>query len=111
MKHASRIAAIVTLVAATMIPFGGHSQARSELVPGVTSTQILVGDSLPQSGPAAAYAVVAGGEQAYFSYVNAHGGVFGRKLNLIVLDDGYDPARQLINVKNLVLNKGVFALL
>jgi branched-chain amino acid transport system substrate-binding protein len=110
MRQANRIA-VGAILALTTFPLAGHSPARGASIPGVTSTQILVGDSLPLSGPAAAYAVVAGGEQAYLSYVNAHGGVDGRKINLIVLDDGYDPARQLINVKNLVLNKGVFALL
>jgi branched-chain amino acid transport system substrate-binding protein len=100
--------AISTLLA---FPFADRSQARSAAEPGVTSTQILVGTSLPESGPAAFIAVAAGGAQAYVNYVNAHGGVFGRKLKLIVLDDGYDPARQLSNVKRLVLSDGVFCLL
>jgi branched-chain amino acid transport system substrate-binding protein len=111
MRHVPRIVVVGAIITLIGFPFAGHSQARTAAEPGVTSTQILVGDSLPESGPAAAYAVLAGGEQAYFSYVNAHGGVFGRKLKLIALDDGYDPARQLSNVKKLVLSDGVFALL
>src|ERR1035437_4656478 len=79
--------------------------------PGVSSTQILVGASLPESGPAGAYGVIGAAESAYFSYVNAHGGVNGRKLSLLVQDDGYDPSRTLVNVKNLVLSRNVFALL
>jgi branched-chain amino acid transport system substrate-binding protein len=111
MRHTPRIIVAVAIVTLLAFPFAGRSQARTASEPGVTSTQILVGDSLPQSGPAAAYAVVGGGEQAYFNYVNAQGGIFGRKLKLIMLDDGYDPARQLSNVKKLVLSDGVFSLL
>jgi branched-chain amino acid transport system substrate-binding protein len=79
--------------------------------PGVSNNQILVGASLPESGPAGAYGVIGAAESAYFSYVNAHGGVYGRKLSLLVQDDGYDPSRTLVNVKNLVLSRNVFALL
>ncbi|HWE64821.1 MAG TPA: ABC transporter substrate-binding protein [Chloroflexota bacterium] len=113
MRSGHTLTAIAT---ATLLTLGSallpaRMQARQAATPGVTPTSILVGDSLPQSGPAAAYSVIAGGEQAYFSYVNAHGGIFGRKLTLTALDDGYDPTRSLSNVKNLVLSKGVFALL
>jgi branched-chain amino acid transport system substrate-binding protein len=78
--------------------------------PGVTKNSILIGTSLPLSGPAAAYGAIAYGTKAYFDYVNAHGGVYGRKLKLDILDDGYDPAKTVTNVKNLVSNQGVFAL-
>lgn len=111
MRTVPRVAIVVAIVALMSSPFAGRSQARGAAVAGVTGSQILVGDSLPLSGPAAAYSVIAGGEQAYFKYVNAHGGIYGRTLKLLVLDDGYDPARQLSNVKDLVLSKGVFALL
>ncbi|HKC73523.1 MAG TPA: ABC transporter substrate-binding protein [Chloroflexota bacterium] len=85
--------------------------ARSVATPGVTKSAILIGDSLPESGPAASYGLTGGGAKAYFAYVNAHGGIYGRKLTLIALDDGYDPARTLANVKRLVLLNHVFALL
>jgi len=85
--------------------------ARSVATPGVTKSVILIGDSLPESGPAASYGLTGGGAKAYFAYVNAHGGIYGRKLTLIALDDGYDPARTLANVKRLVLLNHVFALL
>jgi branched-chain amino acid transport system substrate-binding protein len=84
--------------------------ASSAFAPGVTKNSILIGTSLPLSGPAAAYGAIAYGTKAYFDYVNVHGGVYGRKLKLDILDDGYDPAKTVSNVKNLVSNKGVFAL-
>jgi branched-chain amino acid transport system substrate-binding protein len=87
------------------------TQARSVATPGVTKSAILIGDSLPESGPAASYGLTGGGAKAYFAYINAHGGIYGRKLTLIALDDGYDPARTLSNVKRLVLLNHVFALL
>ncbi len=85
--------------------------ARVPRIPGVTRTEILVGASLPKSGPARAYGVIGAAERAYFNYVNAHGGIHGRKIKFVVLDDGYVPTRTLANVKKLVLSRHVFALL
>jgi branched-chain amino acid transport system substrate-binding protein len=102
---------IASLLSLSLIPSAHHVLARTSSSPGVTDTSIMVGTSLPLSGPAGAYGVIAGGIQAYFNYVNAHGGVNGRKLSLTVLDDGYDPLRTQINVKRLVLSTGVFGLL
>jgi len=112
MKRTTKVAAVAAAAVLTAGVIGAppRTQASSLQTPGVTSNSILVGCSLPQSGPAGAYGVIANGTKAYFDYVNAHGGVYGRKIKYTILDDGYDPARQLTNVKNLVLNKGVFAL-
>lgn len=113
MRRLTHLAAIGT---ATAVMLGGvflpmHVQASVPATPGVSKTQILIGTSLPQSGIAASYSVIAGGEQAYFDYVNAHGGVNGRKLTLIALDDVYDPAHTLANVRTLVQSRKVFALM
>jgi branched-chain amino acid transport system substrate-binding protein len=113
MKRFLRLAAILVtslLMVGGGTLFPGHTLASATLTPGVTKNSILIGTSLPLSGPAAAYGAIAYGTKAYFDYVNAHGGVYGRKLSLDILDDGYDPARTVANVKNLVSNKGVFAL-
>jgi branched-chain amino acid transport system substrate-binding protein len=91
--------------------FPGHTRASPAQVTGVTKNSIKIGTSLPLSGVAAAYGAIAYGTQAYFNYVNAKGGVYKRKLHLTILDDGYDPARTLTNVQNLVSNQGVFALM
>ena len=59
-------------------------------VPGVTDTEILLGTHMPLSNtPAAAWAVIADGMKAYFEYINSQGGVYGRKIKLIVGDDHY----------------------
>ena len=77
-------------------------------VEGVSDTEILVGQSVPKSGPAATFALLTAGMNGYFAYANAElDGVNGRQIRLIDLDDGYEPARTAQNVDEL-LNEGVF---
>jgi branched-chain amino acid transport system substrate-binding protein len=78
--------------------------------PGVSSSTILIGGTVPLSGPETAYAVVAYGAQAYFKYVNAHGGVFGRKIEYRYLDDAYDPAQTVQQTRRLVEQDKVLAM-
>src|ERR1700679_3194102 len=60
--------------------------------PGVTATSITFGTHQPVTGPAApGYSEIAPASQAFFDYVNAHGGVYGRKIHLIIKDDAYNP--------------------
>jgi branched-chain amino acid transport system substrate-binding protein len=78
--------------------------------PGVTPTSILLGGTTPLTGPAAAYAAVARGANAYFQYVNANGGVLGRKITYKYLDDGYNPANTVQQTRQLVEQEHVFAI-
>ena len=79
--------------------------------PGVTDTQILLGTHLPLSNsPAAAYAPAADGMRAYFDYINSQGGVYGRKVKLIVADDHFSPPDALEAVRRLVEQDGVLAI-
>jgi ABC-type branched-subunit amino acid transport system substrate-binding protein len=79
---------------------------------GITSEEILVGTWTPLTGPASNLSTIAKGMEAYFAYVNEEeGGVHGRKLNLLIKDDGYDPARTPAVVEELVEGVRVFALL
>jgi branched-chain amino acid transport system substrate-binding protein len=84
--------------------------ARPLATPGVTSTQITIGSSVPLSGEAAIAGNVARGIDAYFDYVNAKGGIFGRKLKFEYLDDAYDPGRAVNNTIRLVQQEQVFAM-
>jgi branched-chain amino acid transport system substrate-binding protein len=84
--------------------------ARPLATPGVSGAEIRLGSSVPLSGEAAAGGNVARGEDAYFKYVNAKGGVFGRKIRFTFLDDGYDPARAVNNTIRLVQQDQVFAM-
>ena len=78
--------------------------------PGVTATQILIGGTVPLSGQASAFGAVGPSANAYFRYVNAHGGVFGRKIKYVYRDDGYDPSRTLTETRRLVEQDKVFAI-
>jgi ABC-type branched-subunit amino acid transport system substrate-binding protein len=75
----------------------------------VTSTSITFGQTVPKTGPAALYGESTAGVLAYFDYVNAHGGVHGRKLKLISLNDQYEPPVALQDTKTLVQTDNVFA--
>jgi ABC-type branched-subunit amino acid transport system substrate-binding protein len=75
----------------------------------VTSSSITFGSHQPLTGPAApGYSEIAPASQAYFDYVNAHGGVFGRKIHLTYKDDAYNPTNTVNVVHQLVLQDNVF---
>ena len=76
--------------------------ARADNAPGVTDTEIKIGQTMPYSGPASAYGVIGRAETAYFKMINEQGGVNGRKINLISLDDGYSPPKTVEQVRRLV---------
>ncbi|MFZ2972491.1 MAG: ABC transporter substrate-binding protein [Ferribacterium limneticum] len=80
--------------------------------PGVTETTITLGMSAPLSGPNGAYGLdMRQTITTYFEQVNKAGGINGRKLELIALDDGYETERTVANTKTLIKEKNVFALL
>jgi branched-chain amino acid transport system substrate-binding protein len=83
--------------------------ARGGSDPGITSTSILLGGTAPLSGSSAQYASIARGAEAYFKYVNAKGGVNGRRIDYRVLDDAYNPAETLTLTRQLVEQDKVFA--
>jgi branched-chain amino acid transport system substrate-binding protein len=77
---------------------------------GITSSTILLGNTIAQSGPAAAYGTIAYAEAAYFNYVNSNGGINGRTITYKILDDGYNPANTVPLTKQLVEQDQVFAM-
>ena len=79
--------------------------------PGITATTITIGSHQPLTGPAApGYSEIAPASNAYFDYVNAHGGVYGRKIVYKYLNDAYDPTTTASVVRQLVLQDNVYAL-
>src|SRR5207302_6415878 len=79
---------------------------------GVTKDKIVLGQSVALTGPAAQLGIqMRNGARAYLDYVNTQGGVHGRKIELITLDDGYEPARSLPNTRKLIEEHKVFALI
>jgi branched-chain amino acid transport system substrate-binding protein len=78
--------------------------------PGVTAKTILLGGTVPLSGEASAFGSVGPGAKAYFDYVNAKGGVNGRRIAYRYYDDGYDPAQTVQLTRKLVEQDKVFAI-
>jgi branched-chain amino acid transport system substrate-binding protein len=103
----------LALVMATLVTTAAigatAATAGSSSDPGVTADTILLGGTTPLSGSAAAYASVARGAEAYFKYVNARGGVNGRKIEYKYVDDAYNPAQTVQATRQLVEQDKVFA--
>jgi len=76
--------------------------AQKKYDPGATDTEIKIGQTVPFSGPASAYATIGKAQAAYFNMINAQGGVNGRKINLIQYDDAYSPPKAVEQVRKLV---------
>lgn len=77
---------------------------------GITPTEVVLGSSMPLSGPAAYWGAVGKGIDAYVKYLNDQGGIHGRKLRFVLRDDSYLPPRAVANVRELVERTGVFAI-
>jgi branched-chain amino acid transport system substrate-binding protein len=90
--------------AAAAIALGGTA------TPGVTSSTITLGGTVPLNGPASAFGSVGRGADAYFRYVNSKGGVFGRKIVYKYLDDQYEPSQTIQLTHQLVEQDHVLAI-
>src|SRR3954468_15532838 len=82
------------------VALGGMALAADP--PGVTATEIKIGNTVPYSGPASSYGVLGKLESAFFAMVNEQGGVAGHKINFISLDDNYSPPKAVEQVRRLV---------
>ena len=98
------VIALSTALFAMPVAFAGSSAD-----PGISPTTILIGGTSPLTGPAASYATVARGAQAYFDSVNAKGGTAKRKIEYRIADDAYNPAQTVQAVRRLVEQDKVFA--
>jgi branched-chain amino acid transport system substrate-binding protein len=81
-----------------------------EQVPGVSATKIKLGNTAPYSGPASSYGTIARSAIAYFEMVNDKGGIHGRKVEVISLDDSYSPPKAVEQTRKLVEDEEVFAI-
>src|SRR6266571_2234090 len=106
-RIAPRLAAVAVFMV-TLAACGGGTGTTSQTDVGITSNSILLGNTIAQSGPAAAYGTIANAELAYFTYINSQGGVNGRKINFKILDDAYNPAQTVPLTKQLVEQDQVF---
>jgi ABC-type branched-subunit amino acid transport system substrate-binding protein len=98
------VAVILAMVGAT-----GAVASEKKYGPGVSDTEIVLGQSVPYSGPASAFAVYGRVMQAYFAMINDQGGIHGRKIRLISLDNAFSPPKALEQTRRLVEEQGVLA--
>lgn len=106
MKKLGTIACAL-ISAALMLPTPGLAK---DYGPGVTDTEVKIGQTMPYSGPASSFAAIGRSMTAYFQKVNAEGGVNGRKINLISLDDAYSPPKAVEQTRRLVEGEEVLAI-
>jgi branched-chain amino acid transport system substrate-binding protein len=85
------------------------ASAQTHYGPGVTDKEITLGQTMPYSGPASSYGTIGKAEAAYFQMINDHGGINGRKIKLISLDDGYSPPKTVEQMRRLVEEDHILA--
>ena len=84
------------------LALGSTALAQKKYDPGASDAEIKIGNTMPYSGPASAYGTIGKAEAAYFKKINDEGGINGRKINFISLDDGYSPPKTVEQVRKLV---------
>ena len=103
MNHLNRRSIVLApLAAAAAAALPGAAFAQKKYGPGVTDTEIKIGQTIAYSGPASAYGQLGRAETAYFKALNDKGGINGRKINFISLDDGFSPPKAVEMTRKLV---------
>ena len=98
------------LSAAGLFLAGGLALAAGQYGPGVSDTEIKIGNTLPYSGPASGYSAIGKALAAYFAMINDQGGIHGRKIDFLSRDDGYSPPKTVEQVRKLVEEDEVLAM-
>lgn len=101
----------VAVLAVTALIAGSTATRGADYGPGVTDTEIKIGNTMAYSGPASAFGLAGMVETAYFEMINAKGGVNGRKIRLISLDDAYSPGKAVEQTRKLVESEQVLAVI
>lgn len=109
MTRRTRLSLVIALIVLGAVVVAASAVASTAKTPGVTANSVTIGGTFPLTGPAQLYAVIPKAENAYFQYVNAHGGVNGRKIVFKYYDDGYNPANTVPLTHKLVQQDHVFA--
>ena len=94
---------------AVAIALASPAHAQKKYDTGASDTEIKIGQTVPFSGPASAYAGIGKTQAAYFKMINEQGGINGRKVNLIQYDDAYSPPKTVEQVRKLVEGDEVLA--
>ena len=102
MSVRSRSLFALTAFAAAVAMIATAANAQKKYGPGVSDTEIRIGNIMPYSGPASSYGVIGKTEAAYFNKINAEGGINGRKITFISYDDAYSPPKAIEQARKLV---------
>jgi ABC-type branched-subunit amino acid transport system substrate-binding protein len=105
-----RTRTVTAIVGALLLTAIHPVAAQKQYGPGVTDTEIKIGQTMPYSGPASAYGTQGRIEEAYYAMVNARGGVNGRKIVMLSLDDAYSPPKTVEQTRRLVEQDEVLAI-
>jgi ABC-type branched-subunit amino acid transport system substrate-binding protein len=111
-KSVGRRSVLKSALGMSMLPLVTASGARAagaekKSGPGVSATEIKIGNTMPYSGPASAYASIGRTEAALFKSINEEGGINGRKISFISYDDGYSPPKTFEQARKLIEDDGV----
>src|SRR5438552_3280171 len=109
--RAIAIVCLAGLLAACGTSGDSSSGTNTASAPGITATTITIGSTQPLTGRAApGYSEISPSSNAYFNYVNDHGGINGRKITYYYYDDGYNPTNTASQTRKLILDTKVFAM-
>lgn len=100
-------ASLIAILGASFLATLSIEAVAQRNAPGVSDTEIKIGQTMPYSGPASALSTSGRAHAAYFDMINDLGGVNGRKIRFISLDDGYNPAKTVEQTRKLVEEEGV----
>jgi ABC-type branched-subunit amino acid transport system substrate-binding protein len=106
----ARRRSIITLVSGAMLLAGPLAMAQKKYDPGASDTEIKIGQTHSYSGPASSFSISARVASAYYNMLNDRGGINGRKITMISLDDGYSPPKTVEQTRRLVEQDEVLAL-
>src|SRR3974390_3494526 len=101
-KNGTKNGQKIALAALLATALAGTAQAQKKYDPGATDTEIKIGNIMPYSGPASAYATIGKTEATYFNKLNSEGGINGGKINFISYDDAYSPPKTVEQARKLV---------
>lgn len=89
-------------LAGLLVAAGARTVFAADETPGITAQEIKIGETVPLSGPASAYGVIGRAHEAFFAMINDRGGINGRKIRLLCLDDAYSPPKTVEQTRRLV---------
>jgi len=104
MNRLTRRSILAAAPAAALVLRAWPARAKT---PGVTDTEIKIGNTVPYSGPASSYGTIGKAQAAYWKMLNDQGGINGRKIEFVSLDDGYSPPKTVEQTRRLVESDGV----